>query len=104
MRRKTSQTDVYAFGCLYYEVSCSHGMGRSLTEHVQINFDIVPFADLSEYQIIKRITDGERPGRLETPRTGDITWDLIQHCWAPNPSARPNMEDVVELMTYIMRT
>ncbi|KAF8324802.1 kinase-like domain-containing protein [Amanita rubescens] len=88
MRRKTSQTDVYAFGCLYYE----------------IYFGIAPFSDLGEYQIIKRVTDGERPWRLETPRMGDVTWDLIQNCWAPNPSARPNMEDVVVEMTSILRT
>jgi hypothetical protein len=105
MRRKTSQTDVYAFGCLYYEVSCGHSTAsQSLREHVQIYFDIAPFSDLGEYQIIKRVTDGERPWRLETPEMGDITWDLIQNCWAPNPSARPNMEDAVEKMTSIMRT
>ncbi len=99
MRRKTSKTDVYAFGCLYYEVSCSHSTSRSLGEHVQIYFDIAPFPGLGEYQIIKRVTDGERPERLERPRMADITWDLVQHCWTPNPSARPNMEDVVEQMT-----
>ncbi len=104
MRRKTSKTDVYAFGCLYYEVSCSHSTSRSLGEHVQIYFDIAPFPGLGEYQIIKRVTDGERPLRLETPGMGDDTWDLIQNCWAPNPSVRPNMEDVVEKMTFIMRT
>jgi hypothetical protein len=103
-RKKTPQTDVYAFGCLYYEVSSSHSTSRSLGEHVQIYFDITPYADLGEYQIIKRVTDGERPRRLETPRMGDVTWDLIQRCWAPNPSTRLNMQNVVEKMTSTMCT
>ncbi|KAF8710136.1 hypothetical protein AX14_013425 [Amanita brunnescens Koide BX004] len=85
-RAKTCQTDVYAFGCLYY----------------QIYFNAVPFAELSQFQIMRHLADGERPIRLEMPRMEDGEWDIIQRCWVAKPSVRLNVEDVVKTMASIV--
>ncbi|KAF8332437.1 kinase-like domain-containing protein [Amanita rubescens] len=81
-RRKTLQTDVYSFGCLYYEIF----------------FDAMPFANMGEYQVILRVMNGERPNRLAQPWMSDPEWNMVQHCWIPNSFGRPDMNYVVEAM------
>ncbi|KAF8351893.1 kinase-like domain-containing protein, partial [Amanita rubescens] len=76
---KTPETDVYGFGCLYYE----------------IHFDHIPFKGFGEAQIIRSVTTGKRPPRLQAPRLTDAAWNLIQRCWAMEASNRPTMTDIV---------
>jgi len=77
-RRKTMETDVYAFGCLYYATF----------------FDSTPFHDKTEHQIVRLVIQGKRPDRLESPRMEDDTWDLILRCWEPIPSKRSTIVDI----------
>ncbi|KAF8345093.1 kinase-like domain-containing protein [Amanita rubescens] len=79
---RTQLSDIYAFGCLYYE----------------IHYDVVPFAGLKEMQIIKVVCRGERPPRLEVPSLSDRAWKLMQECWAKEKTTRPGIEDVVKRM------
>ncbi|KAF8351818.1 kinase-like domain-containing protein [Amanita rubescens] len=81
-RKKTAQTDVYAFGCLYYAIC----------------FDSAPLQGKSEYQITRFVTSGGRPPRKESPVIDDDAWDLIQDCWKHHPSDRPTMQQVVKIM------
>ncbi|KAM6503101.1 Protein kinase-like domain containing protein, partial [Amanita muscaria] len=78
--KRTKETDIYAFGCLYYE----------------IHFGILPFSDLREdYRIIKRVKMGTRPVLPPHPRLEDHTARLIKQCWDQDPFNRPRIEDVV---------
>ncbi|KAF8626086.1 hypothetical protein AX15_005084 [Amanita polypyramis BW_CC] len=79
---RTQKSDVYAFGCLYYE----------------IHFDIIPFASMRELQIMRLVSRGKRPPRLEGPAISDRAWSLIKRCWRKDPVRRPAMEDIVETM------
>ncbi|KAF8351865.1 kinase-like domain-containing protein [Amanita rubescens] len=81
--RKTKETDVYAFGCLYYAIF----------------FDTLPFLGRSEYQIPRLVTSGSRPDRLKNPTIDDNIWDIIQSCWSAKPSDRWTMEKIVESLT-----
>jgi len=81
-RGKTMETDVYAFGCLYYEIL----------------FNTVPFHESNELQIMRLIINGERASRLQIPKMGDNTWHLIQSCWKSVPSKRPKMKEIVEVL------
>ncbi len=63
----------------------------------------MPFAKLNDYQIMWLVTNGERPERSDMPRMEDAEWDLVQHCWDPNPYARPTIEQVVDTMKSIGR-
>jgi len=79
-REKTMETDVYAFGCLYYSIF----------------FNTVPFGkDCSLFRISWLVVNGKRPGRLETPKISEKTWKLIESCWKPKPSERPEIEQIV---------
>ncbi|KAK2463326.1 hypothetical protein APHAL10511_004637 [Amanita phalloides] len=64
-----------------------------------IFFDRVPFLNKNEFQITMLVTSGRRPDRPTEPRMANDVWNLIQDCWASNPSERPTMEDVVAKMT-----
>ncbi|KAF8734663.1 hypothetical protein AX14_003174 [Amanita brunnescens Koide BX004] len=77
---RTQKSDVYAFGCLYYE----------------IQFDTIPFQGTNEFQIMRLISRGKRPPRLEKPPLSDRAWKLIKRCWAKEAVRRPAMEDIVE--------
>ncbi|KAF8339488.1 kinase-like domain-containing protein, partial [Amanita rubescens] len=63
--KKTHETDVYAFGCLYYE----------------IYFNATPFAKINHHAVIWRVVNWKRPQRLDKPRMEDAEWDLVQLCW-----------------------
>ncbi|KAF8332885.1 kinase-like domain-containing protein [Amanita rubescens] len=79
---RTQMSDVYAFGCLYYE----------------IHFDSIPFSAKPEFQIMTLVTRGTRPPRIEEPFLSDVAWKMIQRCWVQEPSQRPRMKDVTESM------
>ncbi|KAF8331184.1 kinase-like domain-containing protein [Amanita rubescens] len=81
-REKTMKTDVYSFGCLYYE----------------IYFDTLPYEGKGAYEIVLLVARGELPIRLESPRMDDHTWDLIRSCWESIPPKRPTMELVLKTM------
>lgn len=96
---KTVETDIYAFGCLYYAVRFSFldlvGLVLlSRATSLQIWFDAVPFQGKYEYQIMRLVTSGGRPDRLETPRMNSATWKVIQSCWKDDPLLRPTSEDI----------
>ena len=44
------------------------------------------------------VTSGQRPERLNTPSMDDDAWNLIQRCWEYNPSDRPTMEEIVQIL------
>jgi len=76
----------------------------SLMQHIerlvtQTFFNTVPFHKSNELQIIRLITNGERPSQLQSPNMEDKTWKLIQSCWESIPSKRPKMKEIVELLT-----
>ncbi|KAF8314396.1 kinase-like domain-containing protein [Amanita rubescens] len=79
---RTQISDVYAFGCLYYE----------------IHYGTVPFARKSAVQIWKLVTRCVLPPRLDEPPLSDGVWDIIQRCWTRETSKRPKMRDVMNLL------
>ncbi|KAF8324806.1 kinase-like domain-containing protein [Amanita rubescens] len=83
---RTQMSDVYAFGCLYY----------------QIHYDTMPFAGRRELQIMRLVSRGVLPPRQDQPPLSDEAWDIIQHCWTREPSERPRMKDVVESLICLI--
>ncbi|KAM6501328.1 Protein kinase-like domain containing protein [Amanita muscaria] len=80
---RTHKSDVYAFGCLYYE----------------IHFNAIPFEDVPYVQLMKQVTRyRKRPDRIGEPPLGDKAWKLIKRCWIHEASRRPTMEAVIESM------
>ena len=95
--KNTIMSDVYAFGCLYYAVSGSAYLARILMIR-QIFFNTIPFRTKNGYQIIRLVTNGARPERLNSPAIDNGVWELIELCWKHHASERPTMQKIVETM------
>ena len=65
----------------------------------QIFFDTVPFHGKRDFQIIRLLTKGARPERLDSPVMEEHIWNVIQRCWKSIPSERPTMEEIMATLT-----
>ncbi|KAF8330498.1 kinase-like domain-containing protein [Amanita rubescens] len=69
-------------------------IGALIQDLKQTFFGSVPFHDKTDIQILRLVTNGKRPDRLESPRMEDDTWHLIQRCWESIPSKRSTIKDI----------
>ncbi|EJD51618.1 kinase-like protein [Auricularia subglabra TFB-10046 SS5] len=82
---RTTETDVYAFGMLIFELYAGHGAFSELRPY-----------DRSRVSAMVQLCNGKRPTREEIlrPDFTDELWALTTECWAQEPSARPTMDEV----------
>ncbi|KAF8183881.1 kinase-like domain-containing protein [Mycena galopus ATCC 62051] len=82
---RTPASDVYAFGCVCFELYT----------------DRPPFAHLSEVAALLKISSGGRPERPSgQPHMSEILWQHVEMYWRDNPSTRPTTAMVVENMAW----
>ena len=103
---RTQKSDVYAFGCLYYEVKKNKCSPGAPAEHqiAQIHYDAIPFANKNGMQIMASLSRGLHPPRLHEPPLSDETWELIRSCWVREASKRPRIEVVAENMVAMAQS
>ncbi|KAF9258857.1 kinase-like protein, partial [Marasmius fiardii PR-910] len=69
--RREKESDVYAYGCVCYEIFT----GRQ------------PFYEISEAEVILYVNGGKRPTRPRGMK--DQVWNLMVDCWKEYPTSRP---------------
>ena len=102
---KTQKSDVYAFGCLYYEVRKIKGADAFAEQWTtQVYYDAIPFAGKTDVQIMRLHSRGAHPPRLDLPPLSDHAWELIQSCWAREASKRPGMDVIRAWMDVVSQS
>ena len=83
--RPTKESDCYALGMVVLEVLS----GRP------------PFTPDNKFVVMRKVPDGERPGRPEGPERAwftDDLWGMLQRCWAARSDSRPSIGAVLECL------
>ena len=83
--RATKESDCYALGMVILEVLS----GKP------------PFSGDSGLVVMRKVIEGERPGRPEGKEEvwfADDLWDILEQCWVPQPERRPAIEAVLECL------
>ncbi|KAJ7041246.1 hypothetical protein C8F04DRAFT_1177432 [Mycena alexandri] len=82
---RTPSSDVYAFGCVCFELYTGHP----------------PFSELSQAAALLRVVNGERPGRPSTsPALSLALWQHVTAYWAEDAATRPSIDVVVQEMAW----
>ena len=83
--RPTKKSDIYALGMVVYEVLSGQA----------------PFPRCKEAVVIRKVMDGERPGRPHKTQvvlfTNDL-WGMLERCWKPRPYDRPGLRTVLQCL------
>jgi len=81
--RPTKESDCYALGMVILEVLSGQA----------------PFTRYKEFVVMRKVIEGERPGRPEGAEgvwfTDDF-WRMLENCWSSQPKDRPTVEAILE--------
>lgn len=94
----TTETDVYSFGLLALEVRINVILNTFRNWNVirQVLSGNAPYHNLGHVAAMIKITEGSTPLPGDHPRIPypSPAWDMMQRCWATDPSKRPVIEEV----------
>jgi serine/threonine protein kinase len=83
--RPTKRSDCYALGMVVYEILSG----------------CTPFATSDSLAVLRRVLNGERPGRPQGEAgelfTDDI-WDVVEQCWRTEPRMRASAKNVLRCL------
>ena len=89
--RRTKKSDCYALGMVILEVLSGQ----------------VPFPRDSPVMVMRKVIDGDRPGRPQGADGGwfvDDLWNTLERCWSPLPRNRPAANAVLDCLKGISPT
>ena len=83
--RPTKHSDCYALGMVILEVLT----GKP------------PFPNCSGLVVMRKVIEGERPGRPQGKEevwfTDDL-WEMLEQCWSPQPERRPTIDAILQCL------
>ena len=89
--RPTKESDCYALGMVILEVLSSQ----------------VPFTCLKDPTVMRKVLEGEHPGRpqgVEGVSFTDDLWEMLKLCWSTQPGDRPSIETVLGCLEQVTST
>ena len=106
--RYSKEADIFAFAMVMIEVRHeSPIMCRPLVycrfESIQAFTHAVPFYTTSSVTAMLAIMNGKRPPRPTHPTFTEDLWTLMQRCWHQDPTSRPQISEVVQILTLPFR-
>jgi serine/threonine protein kinase len=83
----TSQSDVWSFGILLFEI---------------VSLGAAPYPSISADQLVKKLSNGYR---LEKPfHCHSSLYDVMHSCWHINPQARPSFDELsAKLQNFLIK-
>ena len=89
--RPTKESDCYALGMVIYEVLSGQA----------------PFAPYMDFIVLRKVIEGERPGRpsgAEGAWFTDDLWGMLEQCWSTKPKDRPTTKVILEHLEHDLHT
>jgi len=89
--RRTKKSDCYALGMVILEVLSGQA----------------PFPRYSGLVVMRKVIEGERPGRPQGPEEvwfTDGLWETLGQCWSPQPKDRPAIESILGCLEQVSVT
>ena len=89
--RPTKESDCYALGMVILEILT----GKA------------PFPRCSNLVVMRKIIEGEHPGKPKGPEAAwftDDLWGTLKRCWSHKPKLRPTVEGVLEYLEHGLAT
>ena len=83
--RRTKSSDCYALGMTTYEVLSGH----------------FPFPSFAGLRVVAEVLNDVRPRRPQGAGGGwftDDVWEILEHCWNPEPGDRPSVDCVLQCL------
>ena len=86
---QTKESDCYALGMVIYEVLSG----------------LAPFSEYKDTVVIRKVTEGERPGRPRGAQAAWFTdglWGMLELCWKPQPHDRPGLQALLQCLEGVL--
>lgn len=101
--RHTCASDIWAFGCVCYEVRLQMPSGSRASTAFQVLTRLLPFHECStDVQIVRKLIRGDLPARPGNATLDpvdiidDEMWKLINQCWLFEAADRPSCQDIIQ--------
>ena len=94
----TTESDIYAFGLVIFQVCANHRVCLTLAYAVQVLTGEIPFRGIRTSDLGFLVPRGRRPDKPTNASAigfSDPLWGFTQRCWDQKKDLRPKVSEVV---------
>ncbi|QRV81489.1 Tyrosine kinase catalytic domain protein [Ceratobasidium sp. AG-Ba] len=104
---RTTESDVWAFGCCLLEVMCYPGAIIVTLSRLKIQMGLMPWdRDGNVHRAMSLQLRGGYPAQEEWLSLGDNrvphgVWKVMKECWQEDPFERPTLENIINQLEHL---